>query len=715
MGGRNLTNVNFANIGAQVKIIDTLKYYQTTLASIASTADDSEKEKIKSNIQLFLSRREYFSNIWANLIKDEQNKVLDIVAEGKGALPYEKIVNIDSLQITPEESFFKHTEFFSSLNQSNISFEIYENMKYLYETLKMRNLGDMNDLYNMQDVILLCEIIENRFQQMYERYGFNPRKCYSASTLSGCVQRDFSKVIITLPTNYEHAEIFEKTLTGGYSCVNNRIGFDTEVLLPNFTQAEYSKMNIDQSFQAYKNRNFKVGYKIKLDSDDQYSDYRVISKLIKFDENNQYGFAMTKPMPVGSVKEKSPSWVEFDLLMEKVSLDNPLGHIFVVDVEFDHEKATDCQIMYNEIFPPFTDKQTRIAANERSAFQLLELCCEDIKGPPKNYKISSKCHSNLLPKHCVPRHLEELKFAIARCGWKVTKLYKHYYFEQKRFKRDFILMNQKTRQEAGNKIESDFAKLLNNTNFGYDCRSNLDNYTFEPINDKTNELSFIRQYYNNLFDKDISLFINARILYEEITEKFNNERQKIKESDPFFAARIRSLENRRNPELEVVERFKQQEKKSHKKTGLSPFSDRMENAVKDHKVKSIIDFCDQDTASIKVLGVKTIDKLKITTRFMKGKMLMFSKTSIRSFVYDLIDIFCFPGEEVKEIYAKNDLLKCFLYLILTDTGSCAIQFLFLSKLQSKISENQARKIIFEVILLMFGHRIDTSHDFFDDF
>ena len=276
-------------------------------------------------------------------------------------------------------------------------------------------------------------------------------------------------------------------------------------------------------------------------------------------------------------------------------------------------------------------------------------------------------------------------------------------------------MNQKTRQEAGNKIESDFAKLLNNTNFGYDCRSNLDNYTFEPINDKTNELSFIRQYYNNLFDKDISLFINARILHEEITEKFNNERQKIKESDPFFAARIRSLENRRNPELEVVERFKQQEKKSHKKTGLSPFSDRMENAVKDHKVKSIINFCDQDTASIKVLGVKTIDKLKITTRFMKGKMLMFSKTSIRSFVYDLIDIFCFPGEEVKEIYAKNDLLKCFLYLILTDTGSCAIQFLFLSKLQSKISENQARKIIFEVILLMFGHRIDTSHDFFDDF
>ena len=326
----------------------------------------------------------------------------------------------------------------------------------------MRNLGDMNDLYNTQDVILLCEIIENRFQKMQERFGVNPRKFNSAGTLSGCVQRNLSKVIITLPTNYEHAEIIERTLTGGCSCVNNKIGFDTEVLLPDFTKSEYAKMNIDESFQAYKNQNFKVGYKIKLDTDKQYTDYRAISKIIKFDENNQYGFAMTKPMPVGSVKEKTPSWTEFNLLMEKVSLDNLIGHIFVVDVEFDHLKPTDCQIMYNEIFPPFTEKQSRVEANERSVYQLLELYSEDSRGLPKSYKVNSKCHSNLLPKRCVPVYLEELKFAIVRCGWKVTKLYKHYYFEQERFKRDFVLMNQKSRQEAPNEIEGDIFKLLNN-------------------------------------------------------------------------------------------------------------------------------------------------------------------------------------------------------------------------------------------------------------
>ena len=32
----------------------------------------------------------------------------------------------------------------------------------------MRNLNDLNDLCNVQDVILLCEIIENRLELMYK-------------------------------------------------------------------------------------------------------------------------------------------------------------------------------------------------------------------------------------------------------------------------------------------------------------------------------------------------------------------------------------------------------------------------------------------------------------------------------------------------------------------------------------------------------------------
>ena len=290
MGGSNLVNVNFAYISTQIKIIDTLKYYQTSLANISSKANKTEKKSITESVEFFIKQHYYFSNIWTMLNQKDKERILDIISKGKGALPYEKIVDLNSLEIIPEKEFFEYTEFFSKLNGHKIPTEIYEDMKYLYTILKMRNLGDMNDLYNMQDVILLYEIIEN-----------------SASILSGCVQRNQSKVIIALPTNHEHAEIFEKTLIGGCSCVNNRIGFDTELLLPNFSKLEYAKMSIDESFKAFKNQDYKIGFTIKLDDDEKSKEYRVISKVIKFDENNQYGFAMTKPIPVGAIKEKKAS------------------------------------------------------------------------------------------------------------------------------------------------------------------------------------------------------------------------------------------------------------------------------------------------------------------------------------------------------------------------------------------------------------------------
>ena len=52
-------------------------------------------------------------------------------------------------------------------------------------------------------------------------------------------------------------------------------------------------MNIDQSFKAFKRDDLKVVYSLNLDGEKSFQKKRVITKIIKFDENNQYGFAMT--------------------------------------------------------------------------------------------------------------------------------------------------------------------------------------------------------------------------------------------------------------------------------------------------------------------------------------------------------------------------------------------------------------------------------------
>ena len=203
----------------------------------------------------------------------------------------------------------------------------------------MQNLSDLNDLYNAQDVILLLEIIKNRFQEMQNECGYNPGKVNSASKLSGCIQREQSKIILQFPTDNKQMETFKETLSGGFSCNNTRLSFDSEILMPNFTEKDFQKMNIDQSFKAYKRDNLKLIYKIKLDNQESYSKKGVITKILKFDEKNQYGFGMTKPMPTGWIKEKEPpSWLHFHVLLETVDLDDSIGHIFIVDIFFDEKK-----------------------------------------------------------------------------------------------------------------------------------------------------------------------------------------------------------------------------------------------------------------------------------------------------------------------------------------------------------------------------------------
>ena len=137
-----------------------------------------------------LNEHYYFSTVWPYLSVNKKNKILEIIAEGKGVLPYEIIVDMASFFIKADKEFWKKNEFFSELKLSAVSDENYGNSKYLYQTLKMRN--DLNDLNDTQDDILLTEIIESRFQAIQNTCGFNPRRCNSASAMSGCIEREMS-------------------------------------------------------------------------------------------------------------------------------------------------------------------------------------------------------------------------------------------------------------------------------------------------------------------------------------------------------------------------------------------------------------------------------------------------------------------------------------------------------------------------------------------
>ena len=716
IGGNNLTDINFATID-NFKFIDSIKYYQTSLSQLSETTDKVEKEKIREATLEFLTSHEYFSIVWKKLTIQQKEKILEIVVGGKGVIPYEKIDTIHSLSLRPEDGiFFTKDEFFSTLKNEGVDNEAYENAKKLYILLQMRNLSDLNDLYNVQDVIILLEIIENRFQIIQNKVQYNPRIINSASKLSGCIQREKSKCILALPIDEVQMEVFEKTVCGGFSAVNNRLAFDTEMLMPNLKNSDYEKMNIDESFKAFKRDDLKIVYSLKLNNAKKFQKKRVITKILKMDENNQYGFAMTKPMPTGCIKQNnSPSWVKFNVLLETVTLDDEIGHLFIVDIKFDIENATEREYLYNEIFPPIIEKKTKIDVNDRSLFQLLELFAKTEKGKPKSYRVTEKSHSTLFPKKCIPLYIEDLQFLIKRAGWIVTKLYSHFTFEQGRIKRDFVMMNQYSRQKATNDIEKNFYKLMNNSNFGFDCRNNANNLKFEPLINEIEELSYIKKYHS-LYDEKVKHFVSSETLEKKINQDFNQELSEIKDNDPFKNIKINEITNRKEENLDALECLKKKEKRFKKRKVKDDFKDRKNSILHDKKIKTMIDFEENNSASIKSIVIKRSSNIKVSSRFIKGKMLMFAKLSIKSFVYDLIDVFCFPNDQIKEIYNKYQIEKCYLYQNLTDTDSTSLFFVFICELESVLPESEARKVIFECMINSeILKRLDTSNDFWKNY
>ena len=69
---------------------------------------------------------------------------------------------------------------------------------------------------------------------------------------------------------------------------------------------------------------------------------------------------MTKPLPTGSIKKprkKITSMREFDLIVQGMSDKDKIGHLFVVDIEFDHENANKKQLFLMKYTLQFLKKR----------------------------------------------------------------------------------------------------------------------------------------------------------------------------------------------------------------------------------------------------------------------------------------------------------------------------------------------------------------------
>ena len=102
--------------------------------------------------------------------------------------------------------------------------------------------------------------------------------------------------------------------------------------------SEMKKLN-KRLYDLFKQEDLKSSnkpiYSLRLDTEDQSKKRRVFSKIFKLYENNQYGFAIRKPLPIGTFKKKPRASME--ILTKSLRNFDPnieVREISVVDIEF---------------------------------------------------------------------------------------------------------------------------------------------------------------------------------------------------------------------------------------------------------------------------------------------------------------------------------------------------------------------------------------------
>ena len=148
----------------------------------------------------------------------------------------------------------------------------------------------------------------------------------------------------------------------------------------------------------------------------------------------------------------------------------------------------------------------------------------------------------------------------------------------------------------------DFFKPLNNSNFGIDCRNNIDNCILEPIYDNLGEISYIKNFTTIFNDDTYRDFFSPEHMKEEIIQTFQGKILALDKNDPTYEARKEYFENKMDEELDAVESFVKNKNKRKRK--FKNIEEKIAESLDPRKTKMVIEFNDHEAASIKSIAVK---------------------------------------------------------------------------------------------------------------
>ena len=241
---------------------------------------DSLVKKLLNKDFKYLSEK--FSGEYLKLLKEKE------------VYPYEYM---NSFKKFNETELPSKNKFFSSLKDKSISQKDYEKAKNIWNTFKIKTLGEYHDLYLKTDVLLLCDVFEKFINTCLNYYGLDPCHYFSSSGLSWDAMLKMTGIELELISDINIHLFIEKVMRGGISYIDKRHSKANNKYVKNH---DSTKENI---FIMY------------------------------FDANNLYGWAMTQYLHYGNFKWMTKKEInDFDLGLVKEN--SFYGNILEVDLEY---------------------------------------------------------------------------------------------------------------------------------------------------------------------------------------------------------------------------------------------------------------------------------------------------------------------------------------------------------------------------------------------